>query len=737
MKKKFILSGLLFYFLSAFPVSAFTATNEIMNEDGVNTYADAVYLDVNGTFVDYSSYAENTTENDVYLPNDNTTLYIGSRYVFDTVLFYINKAGDTSGPGGKNFKMEYYNDDKAEWATLDFTDGTSNFGSTGYKDISFDIPDRWDDSVYSKASVNGSKYYWVRISAKSLVTVNSAAEAGQVALRAYNFMLIAESERGVDLDETLTKPEFSLTGGTDNTIEGFRNIGDGNYQLALDNNWADTKYNLTVSPSKYVAESISTDEMSSLSSKESETMDFQYSHIIQVKNSSGTYIVPSLVTVGTVTCEIGAVFAYCPLTTSEDGTSGNPESYTVYASGYTTKTGELSDERSSTNDEQVVTSVTLTSSGSSGGSGGSAPDGYSYLHVTIQNEDNKALEDMDEDNFVISGGSDDEIYGFTNNNNGEYILTLNGSASDTSYSVKVLNDGYVAVTFDTGELDEASSYKTLEMKFAYKVKVENSSGTDISTATVKAGDDYDVTCYYISSGNYGCAVPLSDSSVKYKVRASGYETYYGEFSSDRNQHTDDQRTSAAELDKDSDSCSHPFDDLDDHWAEGEIEDLYCRGVVDGRDYDTFAPDDTITRAEFLKIALLNAGYDVSGASGEDFYDVNSGDWFYEYVSLAQDHDFISGYSDGTYKPNEAINRAEALVILLRIAGQTLYGFDDGDIDFSDVSVSDWFAYAVVIGDNDGIVGGYSDGTFRPGNSVTRAEVAVMATRVYDAYYSGN
>ncbi len=697
---------------------------------GMNTYADDVYNynQANGEYADYTSDAQDSGSNDVYFPDDNTMLYIGSNYKFDTIGFNISTAGSSSANtilSSKHFKLEYYKD--GSWASLDYDDTSSNFTQTGRQSLSFEIPNAWDEALYSQVAVNGTKNYWVRIDANSTTSVSESAEISQIALRGYNFAINAETERGGDLNESLDQNQFAVSGGSDNTIEGFRDEDNGVYALALHNNGSDNNYSILVSPDNYVADTVETGDLTTLSARKLETVNFQYTHVVVVKNTSGTFITPSLVVANGIVCDIGAIYAYCPLSISKDGTLA-AEDLIVSASGYTTKTTSLASERDSTSDSQVVTTVTLSQGVSD------SPDAYATLSIDIQNEDNKSLTKLSDVDFTISDGSDNDIYGFTNNNNGNYILSLNASADDTSYTVQIVADGYVSDSFTTDSLDEGTTYKDVTMKFAYKVKVTSSSGTAIANATVKSGDGLATLCYYIDSGYYGCPVPLADTETKFKVMASKYKTYYANFAGDRDDQTDSQQTSNASLVYDPTGCYAPFDDISGHWAEADIETLYCNGIVSGRTDSLFEPDATITRAEFLKIALLNAGYSPSGYNGANFSDVYSSDWYYSYISLAQDHDFINGYSDGTFKPNDPINRAEALVILMRIAGQTLYGFTSSDIPFNDVNVGDWYAYATVIGYQDSIVNGYSDGSFKPANNVSRAEVVTMAVNVHDAYY---
>ena len=98
-------------------------------------------------------------------------------------------------------------------------------------------------------------------------------------------------------------------------------------------------------------------------------------------------------------------------------------------------------------------------------------------------------------------------------------------------------------------------------------------------------------------------------------------------------------------------CEHPFIDILDHWAEEEICFLYSQNDIEGHSGRNFLPDEDITRAEFLKISLLNLGYTVYAAQDFEFIDVAPGDWYYQYVTFAKSKGFVTGYSDGSFHPN--------------------------------------------------------------------------------------
>ncbi len=97
-----------------------------------------------------------------------------------------------------------------------------------------------------------------------------------------------------------------------------------------------------------------------------------------------------------------------------------------------------------------------------------------------------------------------------------------------------------------------------------------------------------------------------------------------------------------------------------------------QGVITGYPDGTFKPNQNVSRAEALKLILESN--DVSsdnGVEGVTFSDVPSDAWFTPFVTKALDEGWIGGYPDGTFKPNETVNRVEALKILAEVSHQTL------------------------------------------------------------------
>lgn len=172
-----------------------------------------------------------------------------------------------------------------------------------------------------------------------------------------------------------------------------------------------------------------------------------------------------------------------------------------------------------------------------------------------------------------------------------------------------------------------------------------------------------------------------------------------------------------------------FNDTEGHWAKDYINELYEKEVVSGKSEGIFDPNGLITRAELTKIAILAFGHSVDTNPNEHpFQDVPLNSWFAPYVEEAQRLGFVSGYDSGGFGPNDFVTRAAALKILLGAAG-----IDTSDItpDFPDVAGDAWFAGYIGFAQTNGIVGGYADGSFGPGNNMTRAQVAKVVIKLLE------
>ena len=174
-----------------------------------------------------------------------------------------------------------------------------------------------------------------------------------------------------------------------------------------------------------------------------------------------------------------------------------------------------------------------------------------------------------------------------------------------------------------------------------------------------------------------------------------------------------------------------FSDLDPtHWCYNKIIDFEKKGYVCGYQDGTFRADRTITRAEYVKIVNNFFGYKTNTENVAKFSDVSSDDWFAPYVNEAVARGYITGFEDGTFKPQDPIRRQEATVILARILGidKEVYPADhvDGLAQYSDSEdVQEWARVAIHSYSVYNFINGYTDGTLKILQNVTRAETVEL------------
>ena len=156
------------------------------------------------------------------------------------------------------------------------------------------------------------------------------------------------------------------------------------------------------------------------------------------------------------------------------------------------------------------------------------------------------------------------------------------------------------------------------------------------------------------------------------------------------------------------------------WLNTKDHMAYLHGYDDG----TFGPDSRMTRAEAAQM-FYNLLLDKEVPVTVSFQDVPADAWYADAVNTLASLGIITGVGDGRYEPDRAITRAEFTVIAMRFAKLPA----GGQNIFSDVSAEDWYYEQVVGAVAYGWIGGYSDGTFRPKETITRAEVTAIVNRM--------
>lgn len=155
----------------------------------------------------------------------------------------------------------------------------------------------------------------------------------------------------------------------------------------------------------------------------------------------------------------------------------------------------------------------------------------------------------------------------------------------------------------------------------------------------------------------------------------------------------------------------------DHYA-------FLVGYADG----TFGPECNMTRAEVTTMfaRLLTEQIEADKTYSSTFNDVAKDCWAANYIGYMQQFGIVTGYEDGSFRPNAPVTRAEFAAIASRFEKLT-----QGSASFTDVPDTHWAVKYINFAATRGWVTGYVDGTFKPEHSITRAEVAAVTCRLLE------
>lgn len=164
------------------------------------------------------------------------------------------------------------------------------------------------------------------------------------------------------------------------------------------------------------------------------------------------------------------------------------------------------------------------------------------------------------------------------------------------------------------------------------------------------------------------------------------------------------------------AATPPFPDMQKSWFEYQNAVSYLIGkkVIEGYPDGTFQPKKTVNRAELLKIIFTARGGNTP-VTGSCFSDVPEDSWFAPFVCAAKRRDIVNGYSDGTFKPEQAVNFAEAIKIMLRTYGRQV----------TEKTGEDWFEPFADELDDDDIL---RRSSYIPWEPLTRERAADLITR---------
>jgi len=183
-----------------------------------------------------------------------------------------------------------------------------------------------------------------------------------------------------------------------------------------------------------------------------------------------------------------------------------------------------------------------------------------------------------------------------------------------------------------------------------------------------------------------------------------------------------------------------FNDSSGHWAHDYVEGLHVNcginGYADsnGNLLHLFKANNSISRRELIKMLVQCSKETVTKPTDNPFMDVSKNAWGAGEIAYAKTHGWINGYADGNFKPDQVVNRVEALKMIL------LSAFSDAQItgntiEFSDVEAGNWYVKYVSFAVSKGISSGYKDangnstGVFGTNVNLTRGEGAKMIGKV--------
>ncbi|MDQ0194124.1 S-layer homology domain-containing protein [Paenibacillus wynnii] len=174
--------------------------------------------------------------------------------------------------------------------------------------------------------------------------------------------------------------------------------------------------------------------------------------------------------------------------------------------------------------------------------------------------------------------------------------------------------------------------------------------------------------------------------------------------------------------------THFSDISSKHWAQREIERLQEQNVIGGYSDGTFRPDLPITRAEAVKIIVETSNIDLSQEVSlkPSHSDVPTSYWAFPYIEAAEKHALITGYADGSFRPVATLTRADSAVLIARAF--ELNTPSSTTIQPNDIAGDHWAASSISKLISNGVAVGDSNGNFQPAKMVSRSEFAALLAR---------
>lgn len=167
-------------------------------------------------------------------------------------------------------------------------------------------------------------------------------------------------------------------------------------------------------------------------------------------------------------------------------------------------------------------------------------------------------------------------------------------------------------------------------------------------------------------------------------------------------------------------------DIAGHWVEDSVKSLIEQGILNGYPDGSFRPDQSITRAELAK--TLATAYELTAASRQKQFTDTKGHWAEDFIAALTEAKIITGYPDGSFKPEAPVTRAEMVVMLtrlLKIGTEEEHYTIEFIPTFSDLADDYWAFYQIEMAAKLGLLPRYYGPEFNPSRLASRADTAWM------------
>ena len=164
------------------------------------------------------------------------------------------------------------------------------------------------------------------------------------------------------------------------------------------------------------------------------------------------------------------------------------------------------------------------------------------------------------------------------------------------------------------------------------------------------------------------------------------------------------------------------------WFYDDVMAAASAGIVKGQGDGIFAPKASVTRRDFAIMLCRVLGVDVEGTAVSPFVDVNEYDYGIVAIAYCAAHGIVNGYEDTTFQPNKTITRQEAAKMISAAMGVS--NISD-ELYTDDAKIADWASDYVYMAKAAGLMKGDTDGSFRPNDQITRAEAATIMMNAYN------